>query len=226
MYIGTMKGFIAFVAHCPEVRENFINQRVVVVGECAELGGWELGGALSLAPAPCGRPWWVSSEVEVNLPESSRGVSGDFVNGMGVGGEGGGVGVSELKFRLFAIANDGEETEASHSGNLMCLEPLRGEDFRIVRFVSGPPLSDCFSVGERGVNTLHVGAEGGRDHQKREVVGILVEWGVPGSVQLALLPLHTNEQTEHPQRESERPGLSGPQSDIACPPFSEERVQT
>uniref|UniRef100_A0A0G4HDI6 CBM20 domain-containing protein n=1 Tax=Chromera velia CCMP2878 TaxID=1169474 RepID=A0A0G4HDI6_9ALVE len=215
-----MKGYIAFVAHCTEVGEN---QRVVVVGECPELGGWELGGALSLAPAPCGRPWWVSREVEVNLPESSRGVSGDFVNG--VGGEGWGFGVSELKFRLFAILNDGEETEVPHSGNLMCLEPLRGGDFRIVRLIGAPPHADYSSVGERGVNTICVGAEGG-EGQERKVVGISVEWGVPESVQLALLPLHTNKQTEHPQRESEHHGLSGPQSDIACPPSLEERAQT
>uniref|UniRef100_A0A0G4HQU3 CBM20 domain-containing protein n=1 Tax=Chromera velia CCMP2878 TaxID=1169474 RepID=A0A0G4HQU3_9ALVE len=213
-----MKGFIAFIAHCPEVREN---QRVVVVGECAELGGWELAGALSLAPVPCGRPWWVSSEVEVNLPESTMGVSGDAVNGVGTGGECGGMGVSELKFRLFAIPNDDEETEVSHPGNLMCLEPLRGGDFRIVHLVSAPPLSDCTSVGERGVNTIHVGAEGG-EGQEREVVGISVEWGVPESVQLVFLPLPTNRQTENPQHDD----LSARPSEIACPDSSQGRKQT
>uniref|UniRef100_A0A0G4HEF9 CBM20 domain-containing protein n=1 Tax=Chromera velia CCMP2878 TaxID=1169474 RepID=A0A0G4HEF9_9ALVE len=199
-----MKGFIAFIAHCPELREN---QRVVVVGECPELGGWELGGALSLAPAPCGRPWWVSSEVEVNLPESTMGVSGDFVNGVGAGGEDGWVGVSELKFRLLAIPNDGKEVQVSHPGNLVCLEPLRGGDFRIVRLVGAPPLSDCSSVGRRGVNTVCVGAEGGGEHQKRELVGISVEWGVSESVQLALLDLPANHQTD--------------QSEIASPPSTE-----
>uniref|UniRef100_A0A0G4FIX2 CBM20 domain-containing protein n=1 Tax=Chromera velia CCMP2878 TaxID=1169474 RepID=A0A0G4FIX2_9ALVE len=216
-----MKGFIAFIAHCPEVREN---QRVVVVGECPELGGWELGGALSLAPAPCGRPWCVSSEVEVNLPESTMGVSGDAVNGVGTGGEGGGVGMSELKFRLLAIPNNGEEIEVPHSGNLMSLEPLRGGDFRIMRLVGAPPLSDCSSVRERGVNTIHVGAEGGGEHQKREVVRISVEWGVPESVQLALLGLPTNRQKEEPHRKHEHDGLSESQSEIARPPFSEGRT--
>uniref|UniRef100_A0A0G4FZU5 CBM20 domain-containing protein n=1 Tax=Chromera velia CCMP2878 TaxID=1169474 RepID=A0A0G4FZU5_9ALVE len=90
-----MKGLVAFVAHCPEVREN---QRVVVVRECPELGGWELGGALSLRPAPCGRPWWVSSEVRVNLSASQMGVSADVATDRGAGGERGGVIVSELKF--------------------------------------------------------------------------------------------------------------------------------
>uniref|UniRef100_A0A0G4F8L0 CBM20 domain-containing protein n=1 Tax=Chromera velia CCMP2878 TaxID=1169474 RepID=A0A0G4F8L0_9ALVE len=217
-----MKGFIAFIAHCPEVREN---QRVVVVGECPELGGWELGGALSLAPAPCGRPWWVSSEVEVNLLESPMGVSGDFVNGVGAGGEGGGMGVSELKFRLLAIPNDGEEVKVSDPGNLMCLEPLRGGDFRIVRLVSAPPLSDRSSVGKRGVNTIHVGAERGGE-QQAEMVGISVEWGVPESVQLALLPQPTNRQTENPRREYEHDDLSARPSQIACPHSSEGRTQT
>uniref|UniRef100_A0A0G4FZS0 CR-type domain-containing protein n=1 Tax=Chromera velia CCMP2878 TaxID=1169474 RepID=A0A0G4FZS0_9ALVE len=153
------------------------------------------------------------------------GVSGDFVNGVGAGGEGGGVGVSELKFRLLAIPNDGEENEVPHPGNLMCLEPLNGGDFRIVRLVIAPPLAGCSSVGDIGVNTICVGAEGG-EWQKREVVGISVEWGVPESVQLALLPLQRNRQTEYPQRESEHHGLFGPQSDIACPPSLEERAQT
>uniref|UniRef100_A0A0G4G6D5 CBM20 domain-containing protein n=1 Tax=Chromera velia CCMP2878 TaxID=1169474 RepID=A0A0G4G6D5_9ALVE len=214
-----MKGFIAFIAHCPEVREN---QRVVVVGECPELGGWELGGALSLAPTPCGRPWWVSSEVEVNLPESPMGVSGDFVNGVGAGGEVGGVGVSDLKFRLLAIPNDGEEVQVPYPGNLLCLEPLRGSDFRIVRLVSAPLVVDCSSVGERGVNTICVGAEGGGEHQKRKVVGVSVEWGVPESVQLALLPLSTYRQTENPQHDD----LSARPSEIACPHSSEGRKQT
>uniref|UniRef100_A0A0G4I4Z4 Uncharacterized protein n=1 Tax=Chromera velia CCMP2878 TaxID=1169474 RepID=A0A0G4I4Z4_9ALVE len=100
----------------------------------------------------------------------------------------------------------------------MCLEPLRGGDFRIVRLVSGPSLSDCSSVGERGVNTLHVGAEGGRDHQKRELVGISVEWGVPESLQLALLSLHTDRQTENPDRTI--------QSEVACPLSAQHRTQT
>eukprot|EP00820_Chromera_velia_P025876 Cvel_34537.t1-p1 / transcript=Cvel_34537.t1 / gene=Cvel_34537 / organism=Chromera_velia_CCMP2878 / gene_product=hypothetical protein / transcript_product=hypothetical protein / location=Cvel_scaffold5967:2693-3956(+) / protein_length=421 / sequence_SO=supercontig / SO=protein_coding / is_pseudo=false len=218
-----MKTGIAFVAHCPEVREN---QRVVVAGECAELGGWELGDALSLRPAPCGRPWWVSSEVEVNLPECPMGVSGDFVNGVGAGGEGKGVGVSELKFRLLAIPNDGEGSEVPDPDNLVRLEPMKGGDFRVVRLVGAPPLSDCSAVGEKGDNTIHVGAGGGGDHQKREMVGISVEWGVPENVQLALLPRPTNEQPEHPQRQNEYSFPSDPESERACLTSSDEPIQT
>uniref|UniRef100_A0A0G4GGG1 Uncharacterized protein n=1 Tax=Chromera velia CCMP2878 TaxID=1169474 RepID=A0A0G4GGG1_9ALVE len=141
----------------------------------------------------------------------------------GRGGEGGGVGVSELKFRLLAIPNNDEEVQVSDPGNLVCLEPLRGGDYRIVRLVGAPPLSDCSAVGERGVNTLHVGAEGGGAQQQREVVGISMEWGVPESVQLALLGLPTNRQKEEPHREYGHGGLSESQSEIARPPFSEGR---
>uniref|UniRef100_A0A0G4GJG5 CBM20 domain-containing protein n=1 Tax=Chromera velia CCMP2878 TaxID=1169474 RepID=A0A0G4GJG5_9ALVE len=109
-----MKGLIAFVAHCPEVREN---QRVVVVGECPELGGWDLGGALSLAPAPCGRPWWLSSQVEVNLPECTMGVSGDFESEMEIDQEVGRVGVSKLNFRLVAVPNSSNGVEVSDPDN-------------------------------------------------------------------------------------------------------------
>uniref|UniRef100_A0A0G4HRW6 CBM20 domain-containing protein n=1 Tax=Chromera velia CCMP2878 TaxID=1169474 RepID=A0A0G4HRW6_9ALVE len=234
-----MKGFIAFIAHCPELREN---QRVVVVGECPELGGWKLGGALSLSPAPCGRPWWALGEVKVNLPESTMGVAGDFVNSVGTGEEGGGLGVSELKFRLLAIPNDWQctelkfrllaipndwqctELEVPHPCDFVSLEPLMEGDFHIVHLVGAPPLSDRSSVGARGVNTIHVCAEGG-EGQEREVVGISVEWGVAESVQLALLPLPTNRQTENLHREYQHNGLSESQSEIACPPFSEERTE-
>uniref|UniRef100_A0A0G4HQE2 CBM20 domain-containing protein n=1 Tax=Chromera velia CCMP2878 TaxID=1169474 RepID=A0A0G4HQE2_9ALVE len=208
-----MKGLIAFVAQCPEVREN---QRVVVAEECAELGGWELGDALSLTPAPCGRPWWVSSEVEVNLSESTMGVSGDFVNGVGAGGESGGVGVSELKFRLLAIPNDGDGTEVPDPDNPVCLEPLRGGDFRIIRLVGGLPPAEVSSVREKGDNTIHVCEQRGRE--KMEMVGISVEWGVPESVQLALLPLHTKEQseTENPHRESDSEQHHGSAGGALC----------
>uniref|UniRef100_A0A0G4I0Y1 Uncharacterized protein n=1 Tax=Chromera velia CCMP2878 TaxID=1169474 RepID=A0A0G4I0Y1_9ALVE len=195
------------------------------------VGGWELGDALSLRPAPCGPPWWVSSEVEVNLPESPVGVSGDFVNGVGAGGEGGGVGVLELKFRLLAIPNDGDGTEVPDPDNPVCLEPMRGGDFRIIRLVGGLPPAEVSSVGERGDNTIHVCEQ--RGGEKMEMVGISVEWGVPESVQLALLPLHVKRQseteTENPRRESDSEqhhGLSSRHSEIPCPSFSEERAQT
>uniref|UniRef100_A0A0G4I1Q0 CBM20 domain-containing protein n=1 Tax=Chromera velia CCMP2878 TaxID=1169474 RepID=A0A0G4I1Q0_9ALVE len=207
-----MKGGIAFVAHCPEVREN---QRVVVAGECPELGGWELGDALCMRPAPCGRPWWVSSEVEVNLSESLLGVSAEFEAVAETEEKVGKVGVSELKFRLLAVPNDGEGSGVPNSDNVVSLEPLSGGDFRVVRLIGAPPLSDSSAVGERGDNTFHVGVEGGGEQQERGVVGISVEWGVLESVQLALLPRPTNRQTEHPQREND------PQSEIACPPRTE-----
>uniref|UniRef100_A0A0G4GCJ9 CBM20 domain-containing protein n=1 Tax=Chromera velia CCMP2878 TaxID=1169474 RepID=A0A0G4GCJ9_9ALVE len=207
-----MKGGIAFVAHCPEVREN---QRVVVAGECPELGGWELGDALCMRPAPCGRPWWVSSEVEVNLSESLLGVSAEFAAVAGTEGRVGKVGVSELKFRLLAVPNDGEGSGVPNSDNLVSLEPLSGGDFRVVRLIGAPPLSDSSAVGERGDNTIHVGVEGGGEQQERELVGISVEWGVLESVQLALLPRLTNRQTEHSQRENDS------QSETACPPRTE-----
>uniref|UniRef100_A0A0G4FZ72 CBM20 domain-containing protein n=1 Tax=Chromera velia CCMP2878 TaxID=1169474 RepID=A0A0G4FZ72_9ALVE len=170
-----MKGLVAFVAHCPEVREN---QRVVVVGECPELGGWELGGALSLRPAPCGRPWWVSSEGDVaDLPDSHE---------------------------------------------VVCLEGLKGGHFRVVRLVVGLAAAERSSVGERyerGENTICVGEGVGGEGEETEFVGISVEWGVPESVQLALLPLYTNRQAEHLQRQSEHPGLSDhpTQSENASP---------
>uniref|UniRef100_A0A0G4F5T0 CBM20 domain-containing protein n=1 Tax=Chromera velia CCMP2878 TaxID=1169474 RepID=A0A0G4F5T0_9ALVE len=220
-----MKGLIAFVAHCPEVREN---QRVVVVGECAELGGWDLGGALSLTPAPCVHPWWVSSEVEVNLSECTMGVSGDFESEVETDRKVGRVGVSKLNFRLVAVPNSSNEVEVSDPDNPVCLEPLNGGDFRAVCLVDGLPPVDRCSVGERGHNTIHIGAEeGGEEQQKREMVGILVEWGVPESVQLGLIPLHPNGQTDHPQSETvaERGGLSCPQSESAYPVSSEERTQ-
>uniref|UniRef100_A0A0G4FZK7 CBM20 domain-containing protein n=1 Tax=Chromera velia CCMP2878 TaxID=1169474 RepID=A0A0G4FZK7_9ALVE len=191
---------MAFVAHCPEVREN---QRVVVVGECPELGGWELGGALSLTPAPCGRPWWVSSEVEVNLSEGTMGVSGDFAGGVGIEGEVGIVRVSELKFRLLGIPNDGEVAQTRNLSNLVCLEPLKAGDFRIVCLVGTSSSADCSSVGERGDNTIRVGVEGGGEQETTEVVGISVEWGVPESVQLALLPRPMNRQTKRLHSEME-----------------------
>uniref|UniRef100_A0A0G4HUZ3 CBM20 domain-containing protein n=1 Tax=Chromera velia CCMP2878 TaxID=1169474 RepID=A0A0G4HUZ3_9ALVE len=202
-----MKRGIAFVAHCPEAREN---QWVVVAGECPELGGWELGDALRMRPAPCGRPWWVSSEVGVNLSESLLGVSGDFAAIGETEGKVTKVGVSELKFRLLAIPNDGEGSEVPDPDNLVSLELLSGGDFRVVRLVGAPPLSDSSAVGERCDNTIHVGVEGEGEQQEREVVGISVEWGILESVQLALLPQPTNGQTEHPQREND------PQSDVAC----------
>uniref|UniRef100_A0A0G4HV48 CBM20 domain-containing protein n=1 Tax=Chromera velia CCMP2878 TaxID=1169474 RepID=A0A0G4HV48_9ALVE len=207
-----MKGYIAFVAHCPEVREN---QRVVVVGECPELGGWELGGAVCMRPAPCGRPWWVSSEVEVNLPEFPIAFSADLANGVETKWEIGTVRVSELKFRLVAIPKDGKVAQTRNLSHLVCLEPLQGGDFRIVRLVGTSSPADCSSVGERGDNTIRVGVEGGGEQQTAEVVGISVEWGVPESVQLALLPDPTNRQmgdrvrtpvqrqSEHSQRQGE-----------------------
>uniref|UniRef100_A0A0G4HXU0 CBM20 domain-containing protein n=1 Tax=Chromera velia CCMP2878 TaxID=1169474 RepID=A0A0G4HXU0_9ALVE len=186
-----MKGRIAFVAHCPEVREN---QRVVVAGECPELGGWELGDVLSLAPAPCGRPWWVSSEVEVNLSESPLGVSAEFAAVAETEGRGGKVGVSELKFRLLAIPNDGEGSEVPDTGNIVFLEPLSVGDFRVVRLVGASPLSDSSAVGERGDNTIHVGVEGGGEQHEREVVGISVEWEwVSATVHLLTLTSLTTE---------------------------------
>uniref|UniRef100_A0A0G4FN44 CBM20 domain-containing protein n=1 Tax=Chromera velia CCMP2878 TaxID=1169474 RepID=A0A0G4FN44_9ALVE len=224
-----MKGSIAFVAHCPEVREN---QRVVVVGECPELGGWELGGAVSLRPAPCGLPLWVFNEVEVNLPESPVGVSGGSPDCVEEGGniDMERVRVSELKFRLLAIPNAnttavvGDGPEGPDPDNPVLLEPLGGGDFRVVRLVSGLPPADCSFVRERGENTIRVCAEGGGEQAKREVVGISVEWGVPESLQLALLPVpgETERQTEQLQRESEddRVSLSGPPSQMACPPSS------
>uniref|UniRef100_A0A0G4FYF4 CBM20 domain-containing protein n=1 Tax=Chromera velia CCMP2878 TaxID=1169474 RepID=A0A0G4FYF4_9ALVE len=222
-----MKGLIAFVAHCPEVREN---QRVVVVGECPELGGWELGGAVCMTPAPCGRPWWVSSEVEVNLPELPMAVSGDFENEVETDRKVGKVGVSKLNFRLVAVPNSssGAGAEVPDPDNVVCLEPLTGRDFRVVCLVDGLPPADRFSVGERGRNTIHVGAEAEGEQQKREMVGISVEWGDLESVQLGLIPLHPNGQIEHPQRQTvnERGGLSCPQSESACAASSEGRHQT
>uniref|UniRef100_A0A0G4FYU6 CBM20 domain-containing protein n=1 Tax=Chromera velia CCMP2878 TaxID=1169474 RepID=A0A0G4FYU6_9ALVE len=208
-----MKGYIAFVAHCPEVQEN---QRVVVVGECPELGWWELGGAVCMRPAPCGRPWWVSSEVEVNLSEGTMGVSGGFAGGVETEGEVGMVRVSEVKFRLVAIPNDGEVAQTRNLSNLVCLEPLKGGDFRIVRLVGTSSPADCSSVGERGDNTIRVGVEGGGEEQTTGVVGISVEWGVAESVQLALLPRPTNRQTEDSQREIEHPCPPDSHSEIAC----------
>uniref|UniRef100_A0A0G4G4I2 CBM20 domain-containing protein n=1 Tax=Chromera velia CCMP2878 TaxID=1169474 RepID=A0A0G4G4I2_9ALVE len=220
-----MKSFVAFVAHCAELGEN---QRVVVVGECPELGGWDLGGALCMRPAPCGRPLWVSSEVEVDLSESPFGASGVSAYGMGMRGESGGVGlgVSELKFRLVAIPNEADAVTVSDPLHLICLEPLKGGDFRVVRLLDGVAPVDSSLVGARGVNIIHVGAKGGGEQQQNpEVVGISVEWGIPESVQLGLLPLHPNRHTEHPQKESEHAGLSGPQSETACPPSAQRRAQ-
>uniref|UniRef100_A0A0G4H5H0 CBM20 domain-containing protein n=1 Tax=Chromera velia CCMP2878 TaxID=1169474 RepID=A0A0G4H5H0_9ALVE len=221
-----MKGLIAFVAHCPEVREN---QRVVVVGECPELGGWELGGALSLRPAPCGRPWWVSSEVEVNLPELPTAVSGDFESEVEINQEVHRVGVSKLNFRLVAVPDSSNGAEVSDPDNPVCLEPLNGGDFRVICLVDGLPPADRSSVGGRGNNTIHIGVEErGGEQQEREMVGISVEWGVPESVQLGLIPLHPNRQTDHPQRETvnKRGGLSCPQSESAGPTSSERRTRT
>uniref|UniRef100_A0A0G4HC16 CBM20 domain-containing protein n=1 Tax=Chromera velia CCMP2878 TaxID=1169474 RepID=A0A0G4HC16_9ALVE len=212
-----MKGGIAFVAFCPEVREN---QRVIVVGDCPELGGWELGGAVCMRPAPCGRPWWVLSEVEVNLSGCTMGASGGLAGGVETEREVERVKVSELKFRLVAIPNAGDVAQLPDSHKFVCLEPLRGGDFRIVRFVGAPPPADCSSAGERGDNTIRVGEGGGGEQQQQrsEVVGIAVEWGVPESVQLALLPRSTNAQSEHSQRETvnEHSCLSVPQSESAC----------
>uniref|UniRef100_A0A0G4G4Z1 CBM20 domain-containing protein n=1 Tax=Chromera velia CCMP2878 TaxID=1169474 RepID=A0A0G4G4Z1_9ALVE len=218
-----MNGLIAFIAHCPEVQEN---QRVVVVGECPELGGWELGGALSLTPAPCGRPWWASSEVRVNLSASQMGVSGGVATDGRTGGDGEGVVVSELKFRLVAIPNDSDVDKLPDSHEVVCLEGLKGGDFRVVRLVAGGFAAECFSVGERGErceNTICVSEEVGGEGEDMEVVGISVEWGVPESVQLALLPHYTNRQAEHLQRQREHPGLSAHPSQpmIACSMSSE-----
>uniref|UniRef100_A0A0G4HVB5 CBM20 domain-containing protein n=1 Tax=Chromera velia CCMP2878 TaxID=1169474 RepID=A0A0G4HVB5_9ALVE len=211
-----MKGGVAFVAFCPEVRED---QRVVVVGDCPELGGWELGDAVCMRPAPCGRPWWVSSEVEVNLSGCTMGASGGLAGGVETERGVERVKVSELKFRLVAIPNDGDVAQLPDSPNFVCLEPLRGGDFRIVRLVGAPPPADCSSVGERGDNSISIGEGGGGEQQQTtEVVGIAVEWGVPESVQLAPLPGPTNGQTEHSQREivNEHSGVSVPQSESAC----------
>eukprot|EP00820_Chromera_velia_P023004 Cvel_31544.t1-p1 / transcript=Cvel_31544.t1 / gene=Cvel_31544 / organism=Chromera_velia_CCMP2878 / gene_product=hypothetical protein / transcript_product=hypothetical protein / location=Cvel_scaffold4718:1-780(-) / protein_length=260 / sequence_SO=supercontig / SO=protein_coding / is_pseudo=false len=216
-----MKGGVAFVAFCPEVRED---QRVVVVGDCPELGGWELGDAVCMRPAPCGRPWWVSSEVEVNLSGCTMGASGGSADVVETEGGVERVKVSELKFRLVAIPNDGDVAQLPDSHDFVCLEPLRGEDFRIVRLVGGAPPADCSSVGERVDNAMSIGARGGGEQQQRtEVVGISVEWGVPESVQLVLLPRPTNAQTECSQRETvnEHSGLSVPQSESACATFSD-----
>uniref|UniRef100_A0A0G4F709 CBM20 domain-containing protein n=1 Tax=Chromera velia CCMP2878 TaxID=1169474 RepID=A0A0G4F709_9ALVE len=210
-----MKRLVAFVVHCPELPEN---QRVVVVGECAELGGWELGGVLSLRPAPCGRPLWVSSEVEVDLSESPFGGSGVSADAVGVGGEVGGVRESELKFRLVAVPNEADAVTVPAPLNLICLEPLKGGDFRVVRLVDGVASVGSSWVGERGVSIVYVGAKGGPEQDKTEVVGISVEWGIPESVQLALLALH-------PQRESEDAGLHGPQSETGCPPSAQRRAR-
>uniref|UniRef100_A0A0G4H2C3 CBM20 domain-containing protein n=1 Tax=Chromera velia CCMP2878 TaxID=1169474 RepID=A0A0G4H2C3_9ALVE len=221
-----MKGLIAFVAQCPGGREN---QRVVVVGECPELGGWELGGALSLTPAPCGRPWWVSSEVEVNLTELPTTVSGDFESEVETDREVQRVGVSKLNFRLVAVPNSSNGVEVSDPDNPVCLEPLNGGDFRVVCLVDGLPPADRCSVGGRGHNTIHIGVEEREgEQQEREMIGISVEWGVPESVQLGLIPLPPNRQIEHPQRETvnERSGLSCPQPESACPTFSETRTRT
>eukprot|EP00820_Chromera_velia_P018912 Cvel_27818.t2-p1 / transcript=Cvel_27818.t2 / gene=Cvel_27818 / organism=Chromera_velia_CCMP2878 / gene_product=Zinc finger protein 571, putative / transcript_product=Zinc finger protein 571, putative / location=Cvel_scaffold3533:8188-9864(+) / protein_length=559 / sequence_SO=supercontig / SO=protein_coding / is_pseudo=false len=171
-----------------------------------------------MRPAPCGRPWWVSSEVEVNLSGCTMGASGGLAGGVETEREVERVKVSELKFRLVAIPNAGDVAQLPDSHKFVCLEPLRGGDFRIVRFVGAPPPADCSSVGERGDNTIHVGAEGGGEQQTTEMVGISVEWGVPESVQLALLPRSTNAQSEHSQREivNEHSCLSVPQSESAC----------
>uniref|UniRef100_A0A0G4F8A6 CBM20 domain-containing protein n=1 Tax=Chromera velia CCMP2878 TaxID=1169474 RepID=A0A0G4F8A6_9ALVE len=217
-----MKGGVAFVAFCPEVRED---PRVVVVGDCPELGGWELGGAVCMRPAPCGRPWWVSSEVEVNLSGRTMRASGGSADVGETEGEIERVKVSELKFRLVAIPNDGDVAQLPDSPNFVCLEPLRGGDFRIVRLVGEAPPADCSSVGERGDNTISIGEGGGGEQQQRsEVVGIAVEWGVPESVQLALLSGPTNGQTEHSQRETvnEHSRVSVPQSERACMTSSDE----
>uniref|UniRef100_A0A0G4IEV1 CBM20 domain-containing protein n=1 Tax=Chromera velia CCMP2878 TaxID=1169474 RepID=A0A0G4IEV1_9ALVE len=215
-----MKGSTAFVVHCPELSEN---QRIVVVGGCPELGGWELGDALSLTPAPCGRPWWVSSEVEVNLSECPLSVSEELEHRVETDGNVEAVRVSALKFRLVAIPNDGDIDQMPDLHNLVRLEPLKRGDFRVVRLVGAPPFPDYSSVGERGDNTIRVGVKGVGEQQTKEVVGISVEWGVPESVQLALLPRPSNSQTEHSQRESvnDCSVLSDHRSAAACPTSSE-----
>uniref|UniRef100_A0A0G4HQ02 Uncharacterized protein n=1 Tax=Chromera velia CCMP2878 TaxID=1169474 RepID=A0A0G4HQ02_9ALVE len=129
--------------------------------------------------------------------------------------------VSELKFRLVALPNDGEIAETRDLQNLVCLEPLQGGDFRIVRLVGTSSPADCSSVGERGDNTIRVGVEGGGEQQATEVVGISVEWGVPESVQLALLPHSTNRQTEQSQKQNEYPCPPDTQSETACPTSSQ-----
>uniref|UniRef100_A0A0G4I1T9 CBM20 domain-containing protein n=1 Tax=Chromera velia CCMP2878 TaxID=1169474 RepID=A0A0G4I1T9_9ALVE len=215
-----MKGGIAFVAHCPEVGEN---QRVLVVGERPELGGWVLGGALSLRRAPCEHPWWVSDEVKVNLPESPLGASGD---GMGMEGEVGRMSMSEVKFRLIAVPDTINRPELLDADSLVCLEPLKGGDFRVVRLLNAPPLPGCSEVGERGDNRIHIGTEGGAEQQRTEMIGMSVEWGVPESVQLGLIPVQTNRETEqHSHREDEHRFPSGHKSERASPTGSHEGIQ-
>uniref|UniRef100_A0A0G4IFG9 CBM20 domain-containing protein n=1 Tax=Chromera velia CCMP2878 TaxID=1169474 RepID=A0A0G4IFG9_9ALVE len=216
-----MKGGIAFVANCPEVGEN---QRVLVVGDCPELGGWELGGALSLRRAPCEHPWWVSDEVKVNLPQSPLGASGD---GMGMEGGVGRMSVSEVKFRLIAVPDTINRPELPDADSLVCLEPLKGGDFRVVRLISAPPLPGCSEVGERGDNRIHIGTEGGAEQQRTEMIGISVEWGVPESVQLGLIPVETDRETEqHSRSEDDHDHVpSGRESERVSPTDSLEGTQ-
>uniref|UniRef100_A0A0G4HGH5 Uncharacterized protein n=1 Tax=Chromera velia CCMP2878 TaxID=1169474 RepID=A0A0G4HGH5_9ALVE len=159
----------------------------------------------------------------MNLSECPLGVSEELEHRVETDGNVKAVRVSELNFRLVAIPNDGDIDQMPDLHNLVRLEPLKGGDFRVVRLVGAPPFPDYSSVGERGDNTIRVGVEAAGEQQRREVVGISVEWGVPESVQLALLPRPSNSQTEHSQRESfnDCSVLSGHRSAAGCPTSSE-----